>query len=188
MIHSDFRLIAATNQNLERLIDQGRFRKDLYYRLNVISLTIPPLSARPDDIIPIARHLLRQATAQSACDEIRLSSEAISALLAHEWRGNVRELSNVLDRALSTMKGEVIQLVDLPIPLKHNPPTVSGSGVAPIREVQADAERTAIVSALKQTGNNKAQAASLLGIHRTLLYKKMKKYAIPLNGSQESYQ
>jgi transcriptional regulator with PAS, ATPase and Fis domain len=182
VIESDFRLIAATNQNLERLIAQGRFRKDLYYRLNVISLNIPPLAARPEDIIPIARHLLRQATAASAGEEIRLSPQAISALLAHEWQGNVRELSNVLDRALSTMRGDVIHRRDLPIPLKREPAACGRTGIAPIRDVQADAERTAIVNALRQTGNNKAKAAMLLGIHRTLLYKKMNKHAIPLRG------
>jgi len=180
VIESDFRLIAATNQNLERLIEQGRFRKDLYYRLNVISLTIPPLAERPEDIIPIARHLLRQATAESARGEIRLSPETIGALLAHKWQGNVRELSNVLDRALSTMGGDMILPEDLPIPMKRKAPTVGSWGVAPIRDVQADAEKSAIVNALKQTGNNKAKAAGLLGIHRTLLYKKMKKHAIPL--------
>ncbi len=179
LIQSDFRLIAATNQNLERLIDNGRFRKDLYYRLNVISLNIPPLRDRTDDIIPIARHLLRQA---STADEIRLSPEAISALLAYSWQGNVRELSNMLDRALSTMNGDVIDLTDLPLPRRRHPAKPEVAGVAPIREVQADAEKSAIVAALKKTANNKARAASLLGIHRTLLYKKMKKYGVPLNG------
>ncbi|HSO18159.1 MAG TPA: sigma 54-interacting transcriptional regulator, partial [Desulfosarcina sp.] len=187
VIQSDFRLIAATNQNLERLIEQGRFRRDLYYRINVISLTIPPLKTRPEDIIPTARHLLRQATAHSACDEIRLSPEAINALLAHAWRGNVRELSNVLERALSTMEGEVIQLADLPIPLKHAAPFAGANSVSPIREVQADAEKAAIVKALRQTGNNKARAAALLGIHRTLLYKKMRRYAIPLDAGGKVY-
>jgi len=180
VIHSDFRLIAATNQNLEALIQKGRFRKDLYYRLNVMSLLIPPLAERPEDIIPIARHLLRQATAVSAGDEIRLSPDAIKALLAHPWQGNVRELSNVLDRALSTMRGDVIQLRDLPIPLKRETASGRYTPIAPIRDVQAEAERSAILNALKRTGNNKARAAALLGIHRTVLYKKMNKHAIPL--------
>jgi PAS domain S-box-containing protein len=180
VIQSDFRLMAATNQNLEGLIAKGRFRKDLYYRLNVMSLVIPPLAARPEDIIPIARHLLRQATAASAGDEIRLSPKAINALLAHDWPGNVRELSNVVDRALSTMRGDVIRLRDLPIPLKRERATTGRAPVTPIRDVQARAERDAIINALRQTGNNKVRAAGLLGIHRTLLYKKMSRYAIPL--------
>lgn len=180
VIRSDFRLIAATNQNLEVLIESGRFRKDLFYRLNVISLNIPPLKERIEDIIPIARHLLRQATQGTACEEIRLSSEAINALERHVWQGNVRELSNVLDRALSTMNGDVIELADLPSISKNRPDRADGLGVAPIREVQAEAEKAAITAALESTGNNKARAAVLLGIHRTLLYKKMKKHGISL--------
>jgi len=180
VIHSDFRLIAATNQNLEALIARRRFRKDLFYRLNVMSLVIPPLTARPEDIIPIARHLLRQARTAPSGEEIRLSPQAINALLAHDWQGNVRELSNVLDRALSTMRENVIHLRDLPIPFKREP-AAGARTVAPIREVQADAERAAIINALEQTGNNKARAALLLGIHRTLLYKKMRRHAIPLS-------
>ncbi len=180
VIQSDFRLMAATNQNLEALIGKGRFRKDLYYRLNVMSLVIPPLAARTEDIIPIARHLLRQATADVTDGEIRLSPKAINALLAHDWPGNVRELSNVVDRALSTMRGDVIRLRDLPIPLKREKAAAGQAPVTPIRDVQARAERDAIINALRQTGNNKARAAALLGIHRTLLYKKMGRYAIPL--------
>ncbi len=180
VIQSDFRLIAATNQKLEALIDQGRFRKDLFYRINVISLTIPPLKARTEDIIPIARHLLRQATHRDGSDEIRISADAINALLTFDWQGNVRELSNVLDRALTTMQSDVIALADLPLPLKNQPLCYTATTVAPIREVQADAEKAAILGALKRTGNNKVHAAVLLGIHRTLLYKKMKKHGIPL--------
>jgi PAS domain S-box-containing protein len=149
VIKSDFRLITATNQNLERLIDQGRFRKDLFYRLNVMSLNIPPLKVRTEDIIPIARHLLRQATPNNADKAVRLSPEAMNALVAHAWQGNVRELSNVLDRSLSTMNGDVIELTDLPLPLKKQPATLNAAGVVPIREVQADAEKSAIVAALK---------------------------------------
>ncbi|WP_372681753.1 sigma-54 interaction domain-containing protein [Desulfosarcina sp.] len=183
VIQSDFRLIAATNQNLERLIESGHFRKDLYYRLNVISLNIPPLRERTEDIIPIARHLLRQANPNvTSAEEIRISPAAINALLTHSWQGNVRELSNMLDRALSTMNGDVIKLTDLPLPKRRHPETPEVTDVAPIREVQADAEKSVIVAALKKTANNKARAAALLGIHRTLLYKKMKKHGVPLSG------
>ena len=184
VIQSDFRLIAATNQNLERLIEKGRFRKDLFYRLNVISLNIPPLRERTEDIIPIARHLLRQAAPATTTDKIRLSPKAINALLAYSWQGNVRELSNVIDRALSTMNGDVIELTDLPLPLKKQPTPPDIVGVQPIREVQANAEKGVIVAALRKTDNNKVRAASLLGIHRTLLYKKMKKHGISLSGRE----
>jgi transcriptional regulator with PAS, ATPase and Fis domain len=183
VIQSDFRLIAATNQNLESLIEQGRFRRDLYYRLNVMSLAIPPLKMRIDDIIPIARHLLRQSTHRTKSDEIRLSQEAINALVNHPWPGNVRELSNVLDRALSTMNKDVIDLADLPFMFQKKPASSVSTGISTIREAQAEAERSTILAALEQTANNKAKAASLLGIHRTLLYKKMKKLGITLSGN-----
>ena len=88
----------------------------------------------------------------------------------------------MLDRALSTMNGDVIGLTDLPLPLQKHSATPKVTGVTPIREVQADAEKSAIVAALRKTANNKARAASLLGIHRTLLYKKMKKHGVPLSG------
>ena len=183
VIQSDFRLIAATNQNLEQLIEQGRFRRDLYYRINVMSLAIPPLKMRIDDIIPIARHLLRQSTQGTNSDEIRLSQEAINALVNHPWPGNVRELSNVLDRALSTMNKDVIELADLPFMFQKKPASSVSTGISTIREAQAEAERSTILAALEQTANNKAKAASLLGIHRTLLYKKMKKHGIGLSGN-----
>jgi transcriptional regulator with PAS, ATPase and Fis domain len=182
VIQSDFRLIAATNQNLEKLIEKGRFRKDLFYRLNVISLMIPPLKERTEDIIPIARHLLRQSTRSVTGDDIRISPEAIAALLKHPWQGNVRELSNVLDRTLSTINGEIIELQDLPFALQRNPSSADAVGVAPIRDIKAEAEKAAILAALGKTNNNKARAASLLGIHRTQLYKKMKRHAIALHG------
>lgn len=183
VIQSDFRLIAATNQNLERLIEKGRFRKDLYYRLNVISLAIPPLKERREDIIPIARHLLRQTARETECGEIRISPDAVNALTGHAWQGNVRELSNVLDRAASSMRGNTITLADLPPPLKHGRPLPEPAGIPTIRKAQDEAERQAIVSALRKTGNNKSRAAALLGIHRTLLYKKMKRLGIDLGGA-----
>ena len=184
VIQSDFRLIAATNQDLEALIERGRFRKDLFYRLNVISLAIPPLKSRTADIVPIARHLLRKSAQHSATGEIRLSKEALSALVSHPWQGNVRELSNVLDRAVSTMNGDVIEMADLPFGLqKERTPAAASTGVSTIREAKAEAEKEAILKALDQTANNKAKAASLLGIHRTLLYKKMKKLGIGLDGN-----
>jgi len=183
VIESDFRLIAATNQNLESLIEAGRFRRDLYYRLNVIALTIPPLKQRPEDIVPIARYLLRRASRQAGGREVGLSQTAIDALLNHPWPGNGRELSNVLDRAMASMNGETIGRRDLAF-IRPNPTAVpTDAPSSPMRLLQSDTERKAILTALMQTGNNKANAARLLGIHRTQLYKKMKKHAIALDGT-----
>ncbi|BBO82662.1 sigma-54 interaction domain-containing protein [Desulfosarcina ovata] len=184
VMQSDFRIIAATNQNLERRIREGGFRRDLYYRLNVISLSIPPLRARTEDIVPIARHLLRRSSQQTGNSEIGISPAAVDALLSHSWPGNVRELSNVLDRALATMGGETVEPGDLPVGLRPKAAMPADAGTAPIHQIQADAEKAAIVAALKKSGNNKVKAAALLGIHRTLLYKKMKKHAIALDGRE----
>lgn len=181
LIRSDFRLIAATNQDLEGLIARGHFRTDLYYRLNVISLTIPPLRQRPEDVAPLAEHLLAEFARRNGCPAVRVSAEAMAALTAHFWQGNVRELSNVLERALLAMQGEEIRLADLPFVPKEATSSWNGTDLRSIRDIQAHAEKTALRAALKRTGNNKAKAAALLGIHRTLLYKKMKKHGLPLD-------
>ncbi len=182
LIRSDFRLIAATNQDLEGLIGRGHFRRDLYYRLNVISLHIPPLRERPEDVLPLAQHLLAKLARRNGCAPVRISPEAGQALAGHLWQGNVRELSNVLERALLARQGEEIQVTDLPfVPAARRLRSIEAE-IVPIRSTQAEAEKGALVAALRKTGNNKAQAAALLGIHRTLLYKKMKKHGLPLDG------
>ena len=179
-LRSDFRLIAATNQNLEQLMSEGRFRKDLYYRLNVIALHIPPLRERPGDIMPIAGHLLRRMGEEILRSDISISKRAAKALVRHDWPGNVRELSNVLERAISSTGGTALHLHDLPFYLHDlDRPGARGNPTS-MREIQAVAEREAIQFALKESGNNKARAARRLGIHRTLLYKKMKKHGLPL--------
>jgi transcriptional regulator with PAS, ATPase and Fis domain len=180
VIRSDFRVIAATNQNLENMLSDGRFRKDLFYRLNVIPLHIPSLRQRRDDIIPLTRHFLQQMAQEAALSEIKMGPEAKKALMRHDWPGNVRELLNVLERTLASINGNAIQLVDLPFYLHRTQKRSSQQNQTTIKEVQAMAEKEAIRFALRETQNNKAQAAKILGIHRTLLYKKMNKYNISL--------
>ncbi len=179
-IRSDFRLIAATNQDLEDMVVRGRFRKDLYYRLNVIPLHIPPLRERPEDIAALARHLLAGISRDVSLPEIRLTPEALQALGRHPWSGNGRELLNVLERTVMSLAGSVIRLADLPFHLGRP----GGAGSQPrrtlLRHVQQRAEKDAILRALESTGYNKAGAARLLGIHRTLLYKKLRKHGLPL--------
>jgi transcriptional regulator with PAS, ATPase and Fis domain len=180
VIHSDFRLIVATNQNLEEMIAGGRFRKDLFYRLNVIPLHIPPLRQRRSDIIPIATHLLRQLVQEAALTEVRIGPEAAATLENFSWPGNVRELSNVLERTVATLDSDTIYRHQLPFYLWRGNQKSSDKHRATIKEVQLRAEKEAIHFALKASGNNKSQAARMLGIHRTLLYKKMKKFNLPL--------
>jgi PAS domain S-box-containing protein len=181
VIRADFRVIAATNQNLEVMLGDGRFRKDLFYRLNVIPLHIPPLRERRDDIIPLSLHFIRQMAREAALSEIELGSEAEKALRQHDWPGNVRELLNVLERTLSSIDDNTIRLCDLPFYLQRVRRNSSQSNQTSIKAVHAKAEREAILYALRETDNNKARAAKILGIHRTLLYKKMTKYEIGLH-------
>ncbi len=179
-VRSDFRLVAATNQNLEQMIAARRFRSDLFYRINVIPLHIPPLRERSEDILPIARHRLKQMAAEMTLPEIRIAAEAQDTLLRHDWPGNVRELTNVLERTLTTLEGDTIRRTSLPFYLLQDRKKRCGRNAFSIRSIQENAEQDAIQLALKEAGYNKAQAARLLGIHRTLLYKKMRKYGMAL--------
>jgi PAS domain S-box-containing protein len=180
IIQSDFRVISATNQNLEEMLSENRFRKDLFYRLNVIPLRIPPLRERRSDILPLTHHFLNQMAREATLPEIKLEKNAEAALKSYDWPGNVRELSNVLERAMSAIEGDTIHLCDLPFFLQGRRKNSTKSNQTSIKAVQARAEREAIRYALEENNYNKAQAAKLLGIHRTLLYKKMAKHKIAL--------
>ena len=180
-IRSNFRLIAATNQNLEKMLGESRFRKDLFYRLNVISLHIPPLRKRKVDVGILSRHLLKQLTEEANLPEIDLDSESMQVLRNYEWPGNVRELSNVLERTLSSFNGRTIRVHDLPFYLHQRSKKTHDPHYGTIKEAVVRAEIDAIRQSLIETGNNKVRAANMLGIHRTLLYKKINRYNISLN-------
>jgi len=177
-IRSDFRLIAATNQNLDEMIAAGRFRRDLFYRLNVILLAIPALRQRREDIMPLARHLLDQLSREAALGPITIDPQAQILLESYDWPGNVRELSNVLERSVAGLDGATILPRDLPFYLHRHLEDRTAAPAASIKQIHADAEIQAIGHALKQAKGNKAGAARMLGIHRTLLYKKMAKYGL----------
>ena len=180
IIRSDFRIIAATNQNLDQMLIDHRFRKDLFYRLNVIPLHIPPLRERKSDILPTARQLLKQMAREANLREKKIDREAEKALTNYGWQGNVRELSNVLERTMSTLEGDTIRLQHLPFYVYRSHRKFPEHHQSPLKDVQTWTEKEAILYSLKETNNNKARAAKMLGIHRTLLYKKMSKYKIPL--------
>jgi transcriptional regulator with PAS, ATPase and Fis domain len=175
---TDFRLIAATNQSLEELMRERRFRKDLYYRISVVPLAIPPLRERPEDVLPLAESFLARLNEMAEAGKVRLSPEAKEIMLGYDWPGNVRELYNVLERALATMEGGVLEAADLPYYLSRRSTSPSRLVQRPLKEVVARAEREAVRHALAITRGNKARAAELLGIHRTLLYKKMAKHGL----------
>jgi len=180
IIRTNFRVIAATNQNLEQMLADGRFRKDLFYRLNVIPLHISPLRERKTDIIHIAQWMLKQIAVEANIAEARLDKEAQKVLKNYEWPGNVRELSNVLERTMSALESSTIHLKDLPFYLYRTHGKSFEHNQSSLKNVQAETEKEVICYALKESNNNKVKAAKILGIHRTLLYKKMKKYDIPL--------
>lgn len=181
MIKSDFRIIAATNRDLEQMVVQKEFREDLFYRLNVVSLQIPPLRERRGDIIPLANHLLSKIAESHPGSHYQLTNAAEKILDGYHWPGNIRELLNVLERTTFSIDGYRIDACDLPFYLTRSPSTTPQGGQWSLDTVVAEAEREALRTALNLTGNNKARAAKLLGIHRTVLYKKMNKYKIPLN-------
>ena len=176
VIQSDFRLIAATNQNLETLIEKNRFRADLYYRLNVIPIQIPPLRERTSDIPLLARHILDQLAQESARPPVTLSDEAEHLLSAYRWPGNVRELVNAMERILLTLEGRTIQAQHLPLHLQGTPKAVNSRfGTRNLKQVLERTEAELIQSVLSEAGGNKVEAARQLGIHRTHLYKKLAK-------------
>ncbi len=180
VVRSDFRVIAATNQHLETMLASGRFRKDLFYRLNVIPLHIPPLRERRGDILVIMRRFLEQTAREAGLAEIAIDREAERALRGCDWPGNVRELVNVLERSISALQGATLHVADLPFYIQRNSKNPARREPTSLRELQSRNEREAIWIALKEADFQKARAARTLGIHRTLLYKKMKKYNLPL--------
>ncbi len=180
LLRPDFRVICATNQDLENLMEQGRFRKDLFYRLNVIPIEIPPLQERQEDILPIARQLIEKMTREAGLPEKRIEKEAEKELVHHDWPGNVRELSNVLERAMYASDAPVIYKGDLPFSMAFSGKKQKPKDRSNLKTAKNQAQIKAIYQALARTGYNKAKAARLLGIHRTLLYRKMKEFEISL--------
>lgn len=182
-ISCDFRLIAATNKNLEELIRHNRFREDLYYRLNVLTLTIPTLKERTDDIPQIARHLLNTCLDSSTSSTICFGEDVLQFFKLYAWPGNVRELKNIIKFALFALEEgqQTISLQHLPpYLLAHQSPQskVNKHSSVSLRKIRETAEREAISECLHLTKNNITQAASLLGITRPAIYKKIKKYGL----------
>ncbi len=179
-VKTDFRLLAATNHNLEEMLADNRFRIDLFYRLNVITLHIPPLRDRREDILPTARHLIEQIARDCGMPRAGLGRETEEFLMSYGWPGNIRELSNVLERAIHYAERDRVELSDLPRYLFHKGKSAEAGPSRTLKTVQDSAEMEAILQALEENGYNKARAARSLGIHRSLFYKKVMKHRIPL--------
>jgi two-component system response regulator HydG len=179
------RILAATNRDLEQAVTQASFRRDLYFRLNVLSLRIPPLRERRQDIPLLIGHFLERMTRTSGQEKV-LSDEALKAMLAYDWPGNVRELENCLERSYAFTSGPTMHTTDLPreIASMAVPPSSNGNGngnghgngfskIVPIAEL----EKQTILRAIMELNGDKLQAARLLGIGKTTLYRKLKDYA-----------
>jgi DNA-binding NtrC family response regulator len=170
------RLIAATNRDLEEEMRAGRFRSDLFYRLNVIAIHLPPLRARRDDIPVIAEAFLRRLTSERGLEHKRISPEALEVLLAYDWPGNVRELENALERAVTLTSGAEITPERLPqrVTERRSEPLVSDRvQVNPTLDM---IERAYVRFVLQSEGGNKTRAAEVLGIDPSTLYRKLGRY------------
>ncbi len=171
-ISSDFRLICATHKNLEKLVEEEKFREDLFYRINVFSIQVPPLRERPEDILPLTQFFVEKYARAMGKPERTISPEAEAVLLAYRWPGNVRELENAIERAMVVGKGPVLEVRDLPLAV----------GDAPAGEPQARSlaamEKDHVARVLRDAGGNVTQAAKVLGIDRATLYNKLKRYGL----------
>ncbi|WDP88539.1 MAG: sigma-54-dependent Fis family transcriptional regulator [Desulfobacter sp.] len=186
----DVRIIAATNRDLEKEIEHGNFRRDLYYRLGVITLTLPPLRNRKEDIPAMANHFLRMVAQKIGREVTRISKDAMAALCGYYWPGNIRELMNVIERAALLCRSREITLADLPGTFLHTGPSTSelpdldpatweGKSLAEVKAaVVSLVERRYLEKALEQSGGRVGEAARIAGIHPRGLYGKMKKLGL----------
>ena len=171
-ITSDFRLICATHKNLEKLVEEEHFREDLFYRINVFSIQVPPLRERPDDILPLTRFFIEKYARAMGKPERAVSPEAEAVLLGYRWPGNVRELENAVERAMVVGKGPALEVRDLPVSV--------GDAVAeePQGRSLAAMEKDHVARVLRDCGGNVTQAAKVLGIDRATLYNKLRRYGL----------
>jgi transcriptional regulator with PAS, ATPase and Fis domain len=180
------RIVAATNRDLAAMVEKGTFRKDLFYRLNVVNLRLPPLRDRREDIPLLTAHFLDRASKGQPC-KYALSDEALRTMMRHDWPGNIRELENCIERACALSSGPILELGDLPTQLQQQgldahrtgtatetTPAQGAAEVVPLAEM----ERQAILGAIRTLGGDKLLAARLLGIGKTTLYRKLKEYGI----------
>ena len=189
-IDVDVRLITATHQDLKSLIRAERFREDLYYRLNVISIEIPGLAQRREDIVELAIHFLQRSSSRIGKAITDIDEPAVAALLEYDWPGNIRELENAIERATVLTDGDVIMLEDLPeeVRLGNNPAgaTMASHAVTlphaeldePPRPLNTGNERDRLLEALQESGGNKARAARALGIPRSTFFSQLKKHGL----------
>lgn len=176
-IHTDARIIAATNRDLEQEVRDGNFREDLYYRLNVVTLTVPPLRERRDDIPMLVEHFVRKFAEKNRREVAGVTPECMELLSSYSWPGNVRELENAIERGVILMRGEYLTEKSLPVPIqKQMQERGSGREAGQDLSLQAQ-EKALILKTLEETDGNKSEAARRLGVTRKTLQNKLHKYA-----------
>jgi DNA-binding NtrC family response regulator len=183
----DVRFIAATNADLRQVMASGGFRSDLYYRLNVIPIVVPPLRERPEDVGLLARHFLVKYAGRFGKTVTDLSAGALELLERYQWPGNVRELENIIERSVALATEGVVQLDNIPLDLALGPPRPIGDEPLSFRQARQNFERQLILRAMDRAGGNQTVAARLLGLHRNTLLAKMARVGLRsdhgLNGS-----
>ena len=187
-IRADIRVIAATNRDVDTAVKEGRFREDLFYRLNVMRITLPPPRERMEDISTLSRHLVAKYAAETKKDVRDVSPEAMALLRAHSWPGNVRELANVIERSVVLCSGDPIGPADLALSNSSQsvPPLMTTQPGATDYHSQVKAHKQALIrSALRQARGNQTKAAELLGLQRTYLVKLLRAFGMRENGGPE---
>jgi transcriptional regulator with PAS, ATPase and Fis domain len=179
------RIISATNRDLKEMVDKGAFREDLYYRINIIQLPLPPLRERKKDIPVLIAHYMKKICEKYQMPIKSLSSEAVAAFMNYHWRGNIREMANTIERIVTLIDRITIEITDLPLSFHNKIEEIQDTtpSLAPtlIEEAKMEGklkEKEIVLQALRQAGGNKSSAADILGIHRTTLYQKLKKHGI----------
>jgi two-component system response regulator HydG len=190
-VRVDVRIVAATNRDIELEVREKRFRQDLYYRLNVVTLRVPPLRERLEDVHDLARHFLERANARNSRPK-RLSGSAVAHLMDYSFPGNVRELENLVEQAAALAEGDELMPEDFPIrpqPAVPQAPGDTGAVIAPgtkaltLAEVVEEAEKRAILQSLERNGTDLARVAEELGVSSTTLWRKMKRIKWPEGAS-----
>ncbi len=180
----NIRIVAATNRELEEMVREKSFRKDLYYRLKVVSIEVPPLRSRREDILPLAHQFVRRGCATYHCGPCSLSAEALDKLLAYSWPGNVRELEHAMERAVVLAEGKPkIEVTDLP-------PEILGDRRGAVAEDEehlalAEVERRHILRVLDRCGGNRKETAKALGIATNTLWRKLREYGVVQGGRSD---
>jgi DNA-binding NtrC family response regulator len=178
-ISTDVRLVAATNRDLKKMVHEGKFRDDLFYRLSVVTVELPPLRHRREDIPLLVRSFLEEFNRENGKQVRELTPEALNVLMAYDWPGNVRELRNAVEQMVVLARGDRLTLRDVPAPIRGGADLTKISVVRPGATMTVEeAERQLIVQALKETNGNRTAAAQKIGMSRRTLHRKLKKYEL----------